>query len=317
MPTTHETELVMSDVTLKNGDRGNDVKALQVILNYRGAGLNVDGIFGSMTESKVVEFQRAVQLVADGIVGAMTWAALRSGMVKARTAGSTINMRVTPDRTADVVQTLASEEVVTILGRSPVLDESYSWFHLQARQATGWVREDLVQISHPFTNPLPIVNQVTIQSRPRPWLMEIDAKVEAGIRSVFNFGFRDRIRYLFHSLSNTSDVLLVYVIGVSGTGGSTLLVMKASDRGYQVISKIMTVQQPVVVTPKQTFGHPDLVVLTAGGGQPSTYRRLRFDGKTYPTSPTAEPAVPSGSVIQGAAFISQITLELAAPLVAV
>lgn len=61
---------------LKLGSRGDDVKRLQVALNARGAVLVADGIFGRNTEEAVKAFQRNGGLVADGIVGTKTWAAL-------------------------------------------------------------------------------------------------------------------------------------------------------------------------------------------------------------------------------------------------
>jgi N-acetylmuramoyl-L-alanine amidase len=53
---------------LKKGSRGDDVKILQCALH-----LYQDGIFGSLTEEAVKEFQKAHNLVADGIVGEKTW----------------------------------------------------------------------------------------------------------------------------------------------------------------------------------------------------------------------------------------------------
>lgn len=54
--------------TLKVGSRGEAVSTLQKILN-----LNVDGIFGPLTEEAVKEFQKANNLTIDGIVGVNTW----------------------------------------------------------------------------------------------------------------------------------------------------------------------------------------------------------------------------------------------------
>ncbi len=54
--------------TIKKGSRGEAVKTLQKILN-----LNVDGIFGPLTEEGVKEFQKANKLIVDGIVGTNTW----------------------------------------------------------------------------------------------------------------------------------------------------------------------------------------------------------------------------------------------------
>lgn len=60
--------------TLRKGDKGQQVRALQIILNSRtGAGLSVDGIFGGKTEAAVKEYQQARGLTVDGIVGQRTW----------------------------------------------------------------------------------------------------------------------------------------------------------------------------------------------------------------------------------------------------
>lgn len=57
--------------TIKKGSKGDEVKTLQRLL-----GVTVDGDFGPKTDEAVRHFQRMHDLVADGIVGAMTWAAL-------------------------------------------------------------------------------------------------------------------------------------------------------------------------------------------------------------------------------------------------
>lgn len=64
--------------TLKIGAKGQDVAELQKLLNQHGANpaLLVDGDFGSKTERAVKFFQRANDLVDDGIVGIRTIAKL-------------------------------------------------------------------------------------------------------------------------------------------------------------------------------------------------------------------------------------------------
>lgn len=57
--------------TLRRGDRGETVKLLQ-----RGLTVLVDGIFGRQTEQVLRDFQSDAGLVADGICGPKTWAAL-------------------------------------------------------------------------------------------------------------------------------------------------------------------------------------------------------------------------------------------------
>lgn len=69
---------VGNNPVLRRGSRTGLVDDLQRSL--RSAGyyhLSIDGIFGAATEQAVRSFQRSNSLVADGIVGNKTWAALR------------------------------------------------------------------------------------------------------------------------------------------------------------------------------------------------------------------------------------------------
>lgn len=59
---------------LRKGDHGNSVRDLQVKL--RILGIAADGAFGPATEQAVKDFQEAHGMVADGLVGPKTWAAL-------------------------------------------------------------------------------------------------------------------------------------------------------------------------------------------------------------------------------------------------
>jgi Transglycosylase-like domain/Putative peptidoglycan binding domain len=60
-----------SDVVVKRGDRGSAVRTIQ-----QGLGIPADGVFGEQTERAVKRFQHRHDLVADGIVGPLTRAAL-------------------------------------------------------------------------------------------------------------------------------------------------------------------------------------------------------------------------------------------------
>lgn len=59
---------------LKRGDRTQAVTTLQQVLRETGDYLGpIDGIFGVQTEAAVRAFQKATNLVVDGIVGNKTW----------------------------------------------------------------------------------------------------------------------------------------------------------------------------------------------------------------------------------------------------
>lgn len=62
--------------TLRHGDRSQAVRVLQKNLNNHGATLTVDGDYGDVTEAGVRAYQLKVGLVADGVAGNKTQAAL-------------------------------------------------------------------------------------------------------------------------------------------------------------------------------------------------------------------------------------------------
>ena len=61
---------------LKRGNKGMQVSYLQQDLNYIGYKLDVDGIFGPITETMVRDFQKMVSIKVDGIYGPQTKNAL-------------------------------------------------------------------------------------------------------------------------------------------------------------------------------------------------------------------------------------------------
>ncbi|HIV58274.1 MAG TPA: peptidoglycan DD-metalloendopeptidase family protein [Candidatus Stackebrandtia faecavium] len=63
-------------IDVKNGKQGDAAKAAQTGLNRHGAGLEIDGDFGSVSVAATKAFQKKKGLVQDGWVGALTWAAL-------------------------------------------------------------------------------------------------------------------------------------------------------------------------------------------------------------------------------------------------
>lgn len=76
-PKTTSGTAVITMKTLRNGNKGTQVKVLQWLLNENGydAGI-VDGDFGTNTRAAVRAYQKAKGLEADGVVGKNTWAKL-------------------------------------------------------------------------------------------------------------------------------------------------------------------------------------------------------------------------------------------------
>jgi N-acetylmuramoyl-L-alanine amidase len=69
---------VLGSRTLRQGVRGDDVVQLQVFLNSHNFPAGpADGIFGPLTYNGLVRFQRAHNLLVDGIAGPQTFAAIK------------------------------------------------------------------------------------------------------------------------------------------------------------------------------------------------------------------------------------------------
>ncbi|HUJ91609.1 MAG TPA: peptidoglycan-binding domain-containing protein [Gaiellaceae bacterium] len=77
--TTTKPSTSVPTTTLKPGDKGAEVKVLQLALQHLGYSVGkVDGVYGPATEQAVKSFQTAHGLTADGVCGPQTLAALKN-----------------------------------------------------------------------------------------------------------------------------------------------------------------------------------------------------------------------------------------------
>jgi peptidoglycan hydrolase-like protein with peptidoglycan-binding domain len=79
-PTVNDTAAKLVRI-VKIGSKGIDVKLIQTLLNNYGYKLNTDSIFGKLTLGAVKSFQALNGLVADGIVGQITFGKLNPNVV--------------------------------------------------------------------------------------------------------------------------------------------------------------------------------------------------------------------------------------------
>lgn len=61
---------------LRKGSKGEEVKTLQRLLNSFGNSLEIDGSFGSLTQSALKSYQQSQKLLVDGICGKKSWESL-------------------------------------------------------------------------------------------------------------------------------------------------------------------------------------------------------------------------------------------------
>ncbi|MFJ9721292.1 peptidoglycan-binding protein [Streptomyces sp. NPDC101209] len=82
--------------TVRRGSQGEAVRKLQRLLNDHMPDLHalaVDGDFGPVTDARVREYQRRVEITVDGIVGPQTWGMLTGGELAQEAAAGTPTLR--------------------------------------------------------------------------------------------------------------------------------------------------------------------------------------------------------------------------------
>ena len=99
--------------TIKKGSKCAAVKILQSALH-----LAQDGIFGSITEEAVLDFQRSNSLVADGVVGNTTWAKLLD------TKG---NVQISVKTSKRKINAIIVHCSATIEGKNYTVDDIRKW----------------------------------------------------------------------------------------------------------------------------------------------------------------------------------------------
>lgn len=115
------------------------------------------------------------------------------------------------------------------------------------------------------------------------------------------------VEYIDLNSDNRADALVMLNdLYWCGTGGCNLVIFKGVPQGYQPISNISLVREPVWISTTKTNGWHDLILEVSGGGTPAKHVALKFDGHQYPDNPSIEPAIaPSASEQLAELFITE------------
>ena len=111
--------------TLKKGDRGNDVKEVQNIINQIGFDCGTaDGIFGIKTEEMVKQFQGTFGLKVDGIVGIETYTIINKAIKINHFKVNEFRCKHCKKLILDINLLLKLEELRTLIGNKPIIINS-------------------------------------------------------------------------------------------------------------------------------------------------------------------------------------------------
>lgn len=86
-----------SPTVLRISSRGGSVREMQESLSALGYDVRVDGFFGPETQDAVKAFQKDHDLAVDGLVGAMTWRALRKAVEEKAGTATNVPSMPTPE----------------------------------------------------------------------------------------------------------------------------------------------------------------------------------------------------------------------------
>lgn len=138
-----------------------------------------------------------------------------------------------------------------------------------------------------------------------------DGKLEEAITKALEYDKKTDgvIRYYYNKVDLNEDKkpeTFVYLLGtyVSGSGGSTALIFEGDKDQYKLVSKFTLVRNPIIVSDNKTNGWKDLIMYVSGGGIEPFYSQIKFDGSNYPSNPSVQPEVKSGTVVKGKAIIA-------------
>lgn len=138
---------------------------------------------------------------------------------------------------------------------------------------------------------------------------ERDIKLEEAFSKVFDLKRgEDKVHYYYNRVDLNNDNIpetFVYLTGplLCGTGGCSGLIFTQADSEYKLLSRFSLVRTPVIISDTTTNGWKDIIMYVAGGGIKGGYKRLTFDGVTYPLNPSIQPDVKKGK-IKGIGIIS-------------
>jgi len=137
-----------------------------------------------------------------------------------------------------------------------------------------------------------------------------DKKLEAALVKLYKLKpGEDKFRYYYNKIDLNGDnkpELFVYLVGssFSGTGGSSAVIFKVEDGEYKPLSQFTLVHNPIIISNNRTNGWKDIIMYVSGGGAESGYVELKFNGNSYPSNPSIQPKVKSGTKVSGTAIIS-------------
>ena len=125
--------------TLRNGDKGDEVRELQILLKKLGFDCKgTDGIFGANTQKSVTALQKERNISPDGVCGPLTWAEIDGfAPYKVSVTANKLNVREKPDLSGHV------KTVVTKGPKYTIVYKKGDWGKLE--NGAGWVVLEYVE----------------------------------------------------------------------------------------------------------------------------------------------------------------------------
>lgn len=102
------------------------------------------------------------------------------------------------------------------------------------------------------------------------------------------------------------DEVVAEVVGPTfcGTGGCPLLIFREASPGrLELVTQMSLFKEPLIVAERRHNGWKELITRVRVDAGNSYYAELPYNGRTYPTNPSAPPGIPLRRSEPGTAYL--------------
>ncbi|MEG0772094.1 hypothetical protein [Clostridium sp.] len=139
---------------------------------------------------------------------------------------------------------------------------------------------------------------------------ERDINLEEAIRKEYVLNEKG-IRYYYNKVDLNDDgvpEIFAYLVGSSVcckiTGACQAAIFKVEHGQYKLLSKIILIKKPLIISDERTNGYRDIITMVDSGEESNVFVRTRYDGITYPMVPYLQSRVKEATKIYGISVVS-------------
>ncbi|WP_297598952.1 hypothetical protein [uncultured Cetobacterium sp.] len=142
----------------------------------------------------------------------------------------------------------------------------------------------------------------------KPSEMIRNTAVENAILEAYNLQRGvDTVYYYYTKVDLNGDNIpeyFIYAYGpeLSGSGGGSALIL---SNNFKEISRFTLVRTPITISRNKTRGWKDIIMQVSGGGANPSTVAMKFNGESYPSNPSTQPALSPNDYVDGTRIFTE------------